>query len=86
MNKILMLLALMLVVGIVVRPVETFLEEETMAFEELVVILNRGKAQTPLLENIVKSALRGNDVLHGDISCHLWTKYRLLSDGWRIGV
>jgi len=40
MNKILMLLALMLVVGIEVRPVKALLEEEAKAFVEFVILLD----------------------------------------------
>lgn len=40
MNKILMLLALMLVVGIKVRPVKALLEEEAKALVEFVILLD----------------------------------------------
>jgi len=86
MNKILMLLALMLVVGVIVWPVETFLEKETKAFVELIILLDGLKVQIPLFKLCEKSGLSGDNVFHGDVSSHLRAKHRLLGDRRTVGI
>lgn len=86
MNKILMLLALMLVVGVVVWPVETFFEEEAKTLVELIILLDGLKVQIPLFKLCEKSGLSGDNVFHSDVSSHLRAKHRLLGDRRTVGI